>query len=139
MSQSDPIPSTGKSGTTLVALAIIGAVFVTGVLVGVAADRMIIMHRGARGPGEHISNVVMARMLDRLDRELDLSPSQRADVDRIMRRHHARIQEVWSNVRPQVGQEIEQANREIDQLLNEKQKARFKEIRLRFETGRHFR
>ena len=71
--------------------------------------------------------------VNRLDRRLDLTDAQRAQVEQIIRRHHARIDGMWDDLRPRMHAEIAQANAEISRILTPEQRAKFE--RLKFHVG----
>ena len=99
--------------------------FVTGILVGVVGDHLLFIH--------HVfpRGFVAGRIADRLDRELHLSPQQKTQVQQILDRHHTRIDAIMSGVRPQVRQEIDSTNAEIEKILTPEQRAQFAKMRMR--------
>jgi hypothetical protein len=112
--------------------------FATGVVLGVVAAHVILLHGGPPGPRS------AAFLVKRLDRRLDLTPQQEAEVTRIIQRGHTRISAVWSNVHPQIRVEIDRTNDEIDRVLTPAQRAKFAEIKMkmaprRLEPGLRFR
>jgi hypothetical protein len=114
------------SATSTKVLAAVALVitFVAGALVGVVADRAVIM----RGRMPQPSAEFIAR---RLDRRLHFSHQQRVQVTEIIARRQQRITAIWSNIRPAVHEEIEQANIEIDRVLTPEQRIEFTKIRMR--------
>jgi hypothetical protein len=99
--------------------------FVAGVLVGVAGDHLLFIHHVfSRG-------FVAGRIADRLDRELHLSAQQKTQVQQILDRHRKRIDVITSGVRPQVRQEIDSTNAEIEKILTPEQRAQFAKMRMR--------
>src|SRR5688572_32665556 len=75
-------------------------------------------------------------MVNRLDRRLDLTDQQRAQVEQIIRRHHTAITTMWRGLHPRVHSEIEQANAEITRILTPEQRKKFERIKLHI-SGRH--
>ena len=69
-------------------------------------------------------------MLNRLDRRLDLTDAQRKQVEEILRRRHARINAMWSGVRPRVRAEVDATNAEIAKVLTPEQRAKFERMRM---------
>jgi hypothetical protein len=67
-----------------------------------------------------------------MDRELDLTDAQRREVDSILERHQKAIETLTRNVQPQVHQELMRANGEIERLLDEPQKVKYRKLRERF-------
>lgn len=114
------------SKTTLVAVLVLLLTFAAGICVGVFGAHLMILH-GGRGPA---FPPPMA-MVNRLDRRLDLTPAQRTQVERIIRKRHARIRELWVDVNPRVRQEIAAANDEITRILTPEQRKKFEEMKLR--------
>jgi Spy/CpxP family protein refolding chaperone len=99
--------------------------FVAGILVGVAGDHLLFIHHlFPRG-------FVAGRIVERLDRELHLTPQQKTQVQQILDRHRARIDAITSSVRPQVRQEIDTTNAEIEKILTPEQRAQFAKMRMR--------
>ena len=115
--------------TTIVAVLVVLLTFTAGVMVGVFASHMMIL-RGGHGAGFFPTKA----MVHRLDRRLDLTDAQRAQVEQIIRRHHARIDGMWDDVHPRIRTEIDQANAEISRILTPKQRVKFE--RLKFHVGR---
>ena len=111
--------------TTIVAILVIAVTFIAGVAVGVFGAFM--MHR--RG-GDRIPRFASHAMVNRLDRKLDLTDEQREKITVIVERHHQRINSMWRQVRPQVEQELKQANAEIESVLTPEQREKFQKIRM---------
>ncbi|MEO8034123.1 MAG: hypothetical protein ABI837_06790 [Acidobacteriota bacterium] len=109
--------------------------FVTGLFVGVAGDRAWLVSRHRLMP-ERNSRDFVARMVDRLDHELDLSAPQKAEITRILQERKKRIDALMSGVRPQVRQEIDATDAEIAKLLTPAQRKRFEELQLRMKKRR---
>jgi Spy/CpxP family protein refolding chaperone len=96
-------------------------------VIGIVGDRLLLFHRHqlvARGAFEASSS----RIVDRLAHDLDLSSTQRAAVEQIVRRRHDRIGSIWTNVRPQVRSEMDQAHREIEAVLTPQQREKFRRM-----------
>jgi len=106
--------------TTIVAILVVALTFTAGVMVGVFASHMMIL-RGGHGA----SLFPTTAMVNRLDRRLDLTDAQRAQVEQIIRRRHARIDGLWSDLRPRMRAEVDQANAEISRILTPEQRAKF--------------
>ncbi len=112
--------------TTIIAIIVISVTFVAGVAVGVFGA--FVMHR--RG-GDRIPRFASHAMVNRLDRKLDLTDEQREKITVIVERHHQRINSMWRQVRPQVEQELKQANAEIESVLTPEQREKFEKMKLR--------
>ena len=117
-----------RTKTTIVAVIALAVTFVAGAAVGVVADR--ILHR--RGPMPEFATQALVR---RLDRHLDLTDTQEKKVAAIIERHHTNISSLFTAVRPRVREEIEQANREIEQVLTPEQRAEFQKMKMRLHLG----
>lgn len=112
--------------TTGIAVIVVVLTFVAGFAVGMFSAHMMILH-GMHGPPPAVTRA----MVNRLDRQLDLSDAQRAKVEEIIERRHARIGRIWGSVRPRVNTEIEQAKREIEAVLTPEQRAKFAKMKMR--------
>ena len=115
--------------TTIVAVIVVLLTFTAGVMVGVFASHMMILHGGHGAP-----RFPTTAMVNRLDRRLDLTDEQRAQVEQIIRRHHTRIDGMWDGMRPRMRAEIDQANAEISRILTPEQRVKFE--RLKFHVSR---
>ena len=115
---------------------IVVVAFVAGLFVGVAGDRLVLFRTGRLFP-RRATDAAASRLVSRLDHDLNLSPAQHAQVQKIVDAHHARITNVYNNVRPQVHSEIEAANREIENVLTPEQRTKFRDMRARAESRRH--
>src|SRR5262249_18041771 len=133
-----PTPSPGSTRRT--AILLVAVAFVAGALIGFAGGRVYSIYRlfdRGRGP-----EFMRERILRHLDRSLNLTPQQRAQIGAIMDRHHKRMQQLTEGIRPQMRQEIDGANREIEAVLTPEQRAKYEEMRMRMERfipghGRH--
>src|SRR5260370_329770 len=76
------------------------------------------------------------RMAEHLGRELDLTTQQKTQVQQIIEKHRAKIDAVMSSVRPQVRQELDATNAEIETILTAEQKTKFAALRMRIESRR---
>ena len=111
--------------TTIVAILVVAVTFTAGVAVGVFATHIVHVR------GEHMPPVFPTKMMvNRLDRRLDLTDQQRAQVEQIIRRHHTAITTMWRGLHPRVNSEIEQANAEITRILTPEQRKKFERIKL---------
>jgi len=119
------------SSSTKAALLVLVA-FVAGLFVGVAGDRFALI-RGGRLFPRHAADFAAGHLVDRLDRELHLTAAQRTRIQSVIDRHHARIENVWNDVRPQIRHEIDATTAEIETVLTPEQRVRFRELRARGE------
>jgi hypothetical protein len=103
--------------------------FLAGILVGVAGDHLYLIRSGRLFP-RHGSHFAADRMTDRLANELQLSAQQKTQVQQIIERHRAKIDAAMSNVRPQVRQELDATNAEIEAVLTPDQRTKFAALRM---------
>ena len=140
MSVSDPVvtPPRGTSTSTkLVATIVVLVAFAGGLVIGVIADRLWMMHHGP-GPHRVAIHVITARVLSRLDNELHLTPQQHEEVKKILDAHAARIQAISEGMHPQIRREVERNNAEIEQVLTPDQRQKFDKLKMEF-VPRHIR
>ena len=110
--------------TTLIAVLALVLTFVSGMVVGVAMHRVWLRDR-------QVPRHAATMMARHLDLRLDLTDAQRAQVESILLRRHARIDEVWSGARPRVRAEIDAANAEIARVLTPEQREKFETMKMR--------
>ena len=116
--------------TTILAVIALSVTLFTGIFIGVAGTHVLI-HHGWIKPSSRSATFIVKR----LDRRLDLSPQQEAEIVRIVKLRHANIANVWSNVHPQVRREIELANADIEKVLTPEQRVKFAPIKMRMLRG----
>jgi len=103
------------------ALLIAGAL-IAGVVLGIAGDRAWMhWHRPPRAPR-------LERLVEHLDSQLHFTPQQKEAVTQIVARHHARIEAIAANTRPQMRQEIDATNAEIEKVLTPEQRQKFQAL-----------
>ncbi len=120
-------PSGSKTRRT--AILIVAVAFVAGALIGFAGGRVYSMREGPFP--RHRAEFVRGRFVDHLSDTLGLTPQQRAQVEKIMERHHERMREISEGMRPQMRQEMEAANREVESLLTPEQREKFQKMKMR--------
>jgi Spy/CpxP family protein refolding chaperone len=108
--------------TTGIAIVVLVLTFLAGAAVGVFGAHMAILHGGAGA--ERFPRA----LLNRLDRRLDLTDQQRAQIAKIINTRHARIA---SEVRG----EVDRANEEIERVLTPEQRVKFQKMRMRMGGG----
>lgn len=122
----------------LISAFILAAIFLGGVGVGMALDRF--MHRPpfARGefggpgggpPAPELRERMAEKISGRLERELDLTPAQRAQIQTMIPRHIAEFDSVRRAVEPQVGAVLLRSWEEIAALLTPEQRTRWQAMR----------
>ncbi|HEY8133535.1 MAG TPA: hypothetical protein VII12_16785 [Thermoanaerobaculia bacterium] len=119
------------SSTRTTAIVVVIVAFIAGLFVGIAGDRFYLLHHGRLFPSRGMRDFAAHRIVDRLDRELHLSAQQKTQIQQIIDRHRLRIDSLMTGVRPQVRQELDAANAEIDKLLTPQQQEQFKKMRMR--------
>lgn len=124
-----------SSSTRTAAVAVVVVAFIAGILVGVAGDHLYLIKSGRLSP-RHTSRFASDRMAERLTKELDLSPQQKTQVQQIIERHRAKIDATMASVRPQVRQELDATNAEIETVLTPEQKTKFANLRMRIGARR---
>jgi Spy/CpxP family protein refolding chaperone len=67
--------------------------------------------------------------ISKLDRELQLTPEQRTQVEGILADSQERMKEMWAPLEPQVKEEYKRTRREISEILNPEQQAKMKQWR----------
>ena len=102
------------------ALLIVGAL-IAGIVLGIAGDRAWMHYHRPTGPR-------LDRLVEHLDHELHLTPQQKEAVRQIVQRRHVRIEAIVATTRPQMRQEIESMNAEIDKVLTPKQRQKFESL-----------
>jgi hypothetical protein len=104
------------------------AAFIAGLFVGMAGDRFYLFHHGRLFASRR--EFAAHRIVDRLDRQLHLSAQQKTEVQAIVDGHRRRIESLMTGVRPQIRQELDAANAEIDKILTPQQREQFKKFRM---------
>ena len=136
MSATDPtVPPAGRSRTSTIVIAslVLVVTFAAGFVVGAVADRYMLLHHGPR----RIPPMAVHAMIGRLDHHLDLSREQRAQIEKILERRHQRMMKLTEEVRPRIGQEIEQTNAEIERVLTPEQRRKFDDVKIRLGPMMH--
>ena len=122
----DPSPGSARPVRTRTRAAfVVLALVLCGVVIGAIGDRLLLLGRHQLMP-RGAFDASSSRIVDHLAHDLDLTSAQRAVVLQIVRRHHDRMSALWANVRPQVHSEMDQARREIDQVLTPQQREKFR-------------
>jgi Spy/CpxP family protein refolding chaperone len=102
------------------ALLIVGAL-IAGIVLGIAGDRAWMHYHRPTGPR-------LDRLVEHLDHELHLTPQQKEAIRQIVQRRRARIEAIAANMRPQMRQEIESTNAEIEKVLTPEQRQKFESL-----------
>lgn len=102
---------------------------------GLVVDRLYLVHHGRvlpRGGAEFVTR----HLAKRLDRALDLTVSQEAQVKAILDRHRENILGDCSNLHARIHREMDAANREISAILTPQQRERFEKMQRRWSHRR---
>ncbi|HXB23114.1 MAG TPA: hypothetical protein VNV25_00145 [Gemmatimonadaceae bacterium] len=120
-----------------VAAAVIVMSLLTGVLVGVAVDRRMMVPRVPRGSfflsrfSGHHQGIIPGH----LEHELGLSPAQSTAVDSIMRHRMAQRDSLMAHTWPVMRQLLDSTRSDIEKVLTPEQKAKFEQLRSREPGG----
>jgi Spy/CpxP family protein refolding chaperone len=111
---------------------VIGAVVVASAIAGAAIDRSLMMHRpatrsdgGRRGPPQALEQGRRTAMLDRMTKELSLTPAQRAGLDSIFQRTDSSLRAIRRETQPRLQQVFERSNAEVNARLDSAQREKF--------------
>ena len=66
--------------------------------------------------------------LERLDRELQLEPEQRQQIETILQESQRTTREIWKKIEPEMREQKEKARSQIRETLNPEQAVRFEEL-----------
>lgn len=115
------------SRSKVIAAIVVIVAFGAGIVIGVCGDRIWRDHhpRDHRPPG-----MIAALILRRLDHELNLTPQQHEAVGQILNARQQRIAALMAVVRPQIRQQIDATNAEIEKVLTPEQRMKFQQMRL---------
>jgi len=120
-----------------VAASVIVMSLLTGVIVGVAVDRRMMVPRVPRGSfflsrfGGHHQGIIPGH----LEQELGLSPAQSVAVDSIMRHRMAQRDSLMAHTWPVMRQLLDSTRSDIEKVLTPEQKAKFEQLRSREPGG----
>lgn len=127
VSPSNPTVLPPQGNPRTLAAIVVVLTFVAGLMVGAVGDRFVLFAQHRLIPPRR--DFVSTRIVDRLDRELHLTPSQRIAVTQILDKRHRQIEGLWDGVRPQVRTAMDATTREIEQVLTPDQRAKFAAMR----------
>lgn len=74
--------------------------------------------------------------LDRLDRELRLTPEQRTKIEAILVQSQGRVRKLWEPISPAAREEYKRTRKEISEVLDEQQREKMKRWRRDREPNR---
>lgn len=110
--------------------------FLAGVISGVMAQRLISSRAQSAAPVAK-PNPARAHMpwanqrmdfVQRLTRDLELTPEQASAIDQIMKDSQQRMRELWEPVAPKAQEEMNRSRSEVDAILTEEQRTRMEEL-----------
>jgi hypothetical protein len=130
-------PSASPSSAKIIAVVVVIVAFFAGLLVGVAGDRFYLIRTRQFFP-HRAMQFASRRIVDHLDRSLHLAAQQKIEIQGIIDRHRARMESIMSGIRPQMRQEIDTANGEIEKVLTPDQRAQFAKMRMHMGPRRGF-
>ena len=77
------------------------------------------------------------RFMRRLERDLNLNASQRANVDRALQRHYERIRDIRSRMSPQINSIMQEIRKDVRSFLDNEQRTSFDRMVEKFEERRN--
>jgi Spy/CpxP family protein refolding chaperone len=112
---------------------VIGAVVIASGIAGAAIDRSLMMHRGPqmrpdggrRGPPQALEQGRRNAMLERMSKELSLTPAQRAGIDSIFQRTDSSLRAVRRETQPRIQQIFERSTADVNARLDSSQRVQF--------------
>jgi Spy/CpxP family protein refolding chaperone len=130
--ESTPQPATpSRSRGRLVAILLLLVCFGAGFLAGMLFDRAMLIHQSRMLPRGGIE-FATRHLAHRLDRQLDLTPEQEAQVRAILERRKQKVFAEWDGLHGRLHREIEDAHREIAEILTPEQRAKFDRMQWRW-------
>ena len=110
--------------TRVQATLLLGAVLLAGVVLGVALDRTVLAPPGRAFLMQRPGTPSVDRMVRRMQRGLDLSEQQTAQVREILERRQPRVREIWSDARTGLLAQVDTAMQELGGVLTPAQQER---------------
>jgi Spy/CpxP family protein refolding chaperone len=114
---------------------VIGAVVIASAIAGAAIDRSLMMHRpamrpdgGRRSPPQALEQGRRNAMLERLTKELSLTPAQRAGLDSIFQRTDSSLRAIRRETQPRLQQVFEGSHAEVNARLDPAQREKFAKL-----------
>jgi Spy/CpxP family protein refolding chaperone len=135
-SDETPVVVTPRRRALWLALLVVAMTFAAGLVAGIAADRMyLVAHERVLPPGG--IRFLARHMVRRLDRSLDLTDVQEAQVRAIVDRRTGRMMVKWDEVHTAFHEEFGAAHSEIAAVLTPEQRQKFARMQARWH-GRRF-
>ena len=110
------------------------AVLVLGILVGSTATGFYLRYWSA--PLEKDYKAKGAYVIEKLSKELNLTPNQQNKIEPIVQQMIEKRRETYQRIRPEVKTIMDQGFSQIEQELNEDQKKKLEVLREKFERHR---
>jgi Spy/CpxP family protein refolding chaperone len=106
-------------------------IFVAGAATGAAISRGFprAMPKRTNGQPAPFNGDHRRSYLQRLDREVQLTPDQRAKVEKILSDGQARMKKLWEPVAPRAKEEYRRTRQEISEVLTPEQREKMKNMR----------
>ena len=121
---------------TLRAGLVIGALVIASAIAGAAIDRSLLARRGPPRGGDGGRRAFQEQedhrrtaMLDRMTKELALTPVQRAGLDSIFQRTDSSLRAIRRETQPRIQQVFERSKAEVDARLDAAQREKFAKMR----------
>ena len=120
---------------TLRAGLVIAAIVVASAIAGAAIDRSVLAHKaparseGGRRSFQEEEDHRRVSMLDRMTKELALTPVQRAGLDSIFQRTDSSLRAIRRETQPRIQQVFERSKAEVNARLDSTQRERFARMR----------
>jgi Spy/CpxP family protein refolding chaperone len=126
-----PRPKRKAPGGPLLAVLVLLVAVLAGGIVGVAADRRILLPRMHHGPwhGGPQGGPRDREFRDRFAKEVGLTPDQQISIDSIMDRKGRELRAVRGQVQPQLDSIITRTRRALDSVLTPEQRKKAEAIR----------
>jgi Spy/CpxP family protein refolding chaperone len=124
----------------LVAGLVVALALVTGIIVGVAADRRLLLHRSGEPfmgrPGFGMHDGPRHGGPDRLAAELGLTPAQKTEIDSIMSRQMAAHRALQDSIAIRMHAAMDSTRAAVDRVLTPEQRQKLAAIRARRDSMR---
>jgi Spy/CpxP family protein refolding chaperone len=79
-------------------------------------------------PPPWAAQIQRLEFLRRIQKQLNLTPSQREEIARIMKESQERSRPLWDKIAPQMRDEVRRVHQEIRQVLTHDQQVKFEEL-----------
>ncbi len=104
-------------------------IFAAGVVTGGLTVRLRTPHPAPANGSVNVGPLRPHRdLLDRMQRQLYLTPTQREHIEKILRDNHERMKQLWDTIAPQAQEERRRVHELIRAELRPEQRERFEEM-----------